>query len=281
MKKFIGAHVSVLGGVSNAVRHASNLKATAFSFFIKNHRQWKVDSLSYKAISTFQNACKHYGYMSKQILPHSSYLINLGHPTYEGIKKSREAFIDEMQRCQQLGLHLLNFHPGSHLKQISENNCLIRIADSINLALEKTCNVTAVIENTAGQGGMVGFRFEQLAEIIYRVDDKNRVGVCIDTCHAFSAGYNLCNVSSCVDTFKQFDDIIGFFYLRGLHLNNTMVSCGSRVDRHYNLFGGKIGEAVFSWIVTDHRFNEIPIILETIDSKLWLKEISWLKSLSA
>ncbi|AHF76475.1 putative endonuclease IV [Sodalis praecaptivus] len=279
--KFIGAHVSVAGGVDRAVARAHDLKATAFALFTKNQRQWKAAALTTETIDNFRAACERYGYASRQILPHDSYLINLGHPTRDGLEKSREAFIDEMQRCEQLGLSLLNFHPGSHLQQIAEDECLARIADSINLALEKTQGVTAVIENTAGQGSNLGFRFEQLAAIIDRVDDKNRVGVCIDTCHAFAAGYDLRTASACADTFKAFADIVGFHYLRGMHLNDAKTDCGSRVDRHHSLALGKIGKTAFAWIMADKRFDGIPMILETVNPDIWPQEIAWLNALAA
>lgn len=279
--KFIGAHVSAAGGVDQAVARAHSLKATAFALFTKNQRQWKAAALTTETIDNFRAACERYGYSSRQILPHDSYLINLGHPTHEGIEKSRAAFLDEMQRCEQLGLSLLNFHPGSHLQQIQEDHCLTRIADSINLALEKTRGVTAVIENTAGQGSNLGFRFEQLAAIIDRVEDKNRVGVCIDTCHAFAAGYDLRTASACADTFQQFADIVGFSYLRGMHLNDAKTDCGSRVDRHHSLAEGKIGKTAFAWIMADKRFDGIPMILETINPDIWPQEIAWLQALAA
>ncbi|WMQ73298.1 MAG: Endonuclease 4 [Sodalis sp.] len=278
--KFIGAHVSAAGGVDRAVARAHDLNATAFALFTKNQRQWKAATLTTETINNFRDACEHYGYASCQILPHDSYLINLGHPTREGLEKSREAFIDEMKRCEQLGLSLLNFHPGSHLHQIAEDECLTLIANSINLALEQTQGVTAVIENTAGQGSNLGFRFEQLATIIDRVDDKNRVGVCIDTCHAFAAGYDLRTTSACADTFKAFADIVGFHYLRGMHLNDAKTDRGIRVDRHHSLGLGKIGKTAFSWIMADKRFDGIPMILETVDANIWKQEIAWLKALS-
>ena len=189
--KFIGAHVSAAGGVDRAVQRAHELEATAFALFTKNQRQWRAAALTPAIISAFRNACEKYGYSSAQILPHDSFLINLGHPQEEPLEKSRAAFIDELQRCEQLGLSLLNFHPGSHLNQIDEEACLKRIAESVNIALDKTRGVTAVIENTAGQGSNLGYRFEHLAAIIDGVEDKSRVGVCIDTCHAF-AGATIC-----------------------------------------------------------------------------------------
>lgn len=219
--KFIGAHVSASGGVANAPARAAEIGATAFALFTKNQRQWRAAALTPAVIDEFKAACRKHGYGPGQILPHDSFLINLGHPEPEALEKSRAAFIDELARCAQLGLTLLNFHPGSHLQQISEEACLSRIAESVNIALDKTEGVTAVIENTAGQGSNLGFRFEHLAAIIDQVEDKSRVGVCIDTCHAFAAGYDLRTEEDCEKTFAEFDRIVGFQYLRGMHLNDA------------------------------------------------------------
>lgn len=276
--KYIGAHVSAAGGVDQAVIRAHELEATAFALFTKNQRQWRAAPLSTEVISAFRSACERFNYQPEQILPHDSFLINLGHPEAEALEKSRAAFIDELQRCEQLGLTLLNFHPGSHLNQLDEAQCLQRIAESINIALDKTQGVTAVIENTAGQGTNLGFRFEQLAAIIDGVEDKSRVGVCIDTCHAFAGGYDLRTEEDCVATFAEFERIVGFNYLRGMHLNDAKSTFASRVDRHHSLGEGNIGKTVFSWLMKDARFDGIPLILETIQPAIWQDEIAWLKS---
>ncbi|QLK60550.1 deoxyribonuclease IV [Enterobacteriaceae bacterium Kacie_13] len=276
--KFVGAHVSAAGGVDQAVLRAHELEATAFALFTKNQRQWKAAPLPEDVIEKFKAACEKYGYQSNQILPHDSYLINLGHPVTEALEKSREAFLDELQRCEQLGLSLLNFHPGSHLMQIDEDKCLERISESLNIALAQTKGVTAVIENTAGQGSNLGFRFEHLAKIIDGVEDKSRVGVCIDTCHAFAAGYDLRTVEECENTFRHFSDVVGFEYLRGIHLNDAKSEFNSRVDRHHSLGEGNIGNTVFSWIMKDPRFDGIPMILETVNPDIWKDEIAWLKA---
>jgi len=276
--KFIGAHVSAAGGVANAAVRAAEIGATAFALFTKNQRQWRAAALTRATINEFKAACEKHRFGPGQILPHDSYLINLGHPVAEALEKSREAFIDEMQRCEQLGLTLLNFHPGSHLMQIPEDACLARIAESINIALDKTEGVTAVIENTAGQGSNLGFKFEHLAAIIDGVEDKSRVGVCIDTCHAFAAGYDLRGSEACEKTFAEFERIVGFQYLRGMHLNDAKSAFASRVDRHHSLGEGNIGHEAFSWIMQDARFDGIPLILETINSDIWDEEIAWLKA---
>lgn len=276
--KYIGAHVSAAGGVDQAVIRAHELEATAFALFTKNQRQWRAAPLTDAVISAFRAACEKYNYAPGQILPHDSYLINLGHPVAEALEKSRVAFIDELSRCEQLGLTLLNFHPGSHLNQIDEDECLKRIAESINIALDKTHGVTAVIENTAGQGSNLGFRFEHLAAIIDGVEDKSRVGVCIDTCHAFAGGYDMRTEADCVSTFAEFERIVGFEYLRGMHLNDAKSAFASRVDRHHSLGEGNIGKTVFSWMMKDSRFDGIPMILETVNPDIWKDEIAWLKS---
>jgi len=275
--KYIGAHVSAAGGVENAPLNAKTIGATAFALFTKNQRQWKAKPLTDESIIRFKENCSAAGYTADQILPHDSYLINLGHPEQAGLKKSRMAFFDEMSRCQQLGLKYLNFHPGSHLQKISEEACLARIAESINLALAQTHGVTAVIENTAGQGTNLGYRFEQLAAVIEGVEDQSRVGVCLDTCHSFSAGYDLVTPEGYEKTLARFDAVVGFSYLKGLHLNDGKRAIGSRVDRHESLGKGTLGLEVFRMIMNDPRFDGIPMILETPDDSLWAEEIRMLK----
>ncbi|QCI22021.1 deoxyribonuclease IV [Buchnera aphidicola] len=276
--KYIGAHVSSSGGLEKAVLRAVEIKATAFSFFTRNQRQWFSPLLKQEKIDTFKKFCIKYKFKPQQILPHSSYLINLGHPIDILLEKSRLAFIDEIVRCDQLGLIFLNFHPGSHLNKITEIDCLERISKSINIALEKTKNVIAVIENTAGQGTNVGYCFEQISMIINNINDKSRIGVCLDTCHLFSSGYDLRTLNDCENTFNKFNNLIGLKYLKGIHLNDSKKSFNSRVDRHESLGLGKIGTLAFKWIIRNKNFYNIPIILETINPSIWEKEIFWLRS---
>ena len=275
---YIGAHVSASGGVENAPKNAHAIGATAFALFTKNQRQWQAKPLTEEEIARFKAACSEYGYTAAQILPHDSYLINLGNPDDEALEKSRQSFYEEMRRCEQLGLDRLNFHPGSHLRVISEEESLDRIAESINLALERTKGVTAVIENTAGQGSNLGYCFEHLRYLIDRVEDKSRVGVCIDTCHSFAAGYDLRSAELCAETFAEFDRIVGFEYLKGMHLNDALKPRGSKVDRHTPLGEGLIGWDCFRYIASDPRFENIPLILETPDESRWAEEIATLKS---
>ena len=274
--KYIGAHVSASGGVELAPVHAEEIGANAFALFTKNQRQWVSKPLTSENIGLFKENCAKYALDARYILPHDSYLINLGHPEAEGLEKSRAAFLDEMQRCEQLGLQLLNFHPGSHLKKISIEECLDRVAESINLTLAKTKGVTAVIENTAGQGSNVGNEFWQLKHIIDRVEDKSRVGVCLDTCHTYTAGYDLVNEYDRV--FDEFDAVVGFNYLRAIHLNDSKKALGSRVDRHDSIGKGLIGLDFFKRFMQDTRFDDMPIVLETPDESLWAEEISLLRS---
>ena len=276
--KYIGAHVSASGGVENAIKNAREIGATAFALFTKNQRQWLAAPLSAQQIDTFRRLMAEAGYAASQILPHDSYLINLGHPDEDGLQKSRESFFEEMHRCELLGLDRLNFHPGSHLNRISTEGSLDRIAESINMALERSSGVTAVIENTAGQGSNLGFDFAHLAYIIDRVEDKSRVGVCLDTCHSFAAGYDLRTKEACDKTFEEFDRIVGFNYLRGMHLNDAMRPLGSRIDRHSPLGEGEIGWECFRYIMQDSRFDNIPLILETPNEELWPEEIAKLKA---
>lgn len=276
--KHIGPHVSASGGVANAPKNAMAVGASAFALFTKNQRQWFSSPLAQKDIDDFKSAVAESGIEARHILPHDSYLINLGSPDPEGLEKSRNSFLEEMQRCQQLGLTMLNFHPGSHLKQITPEVCLDRIAESINMALDRTEGVTAVIENTAGQGSNMGFAFWQLRYIIDRVEDKDRVGVCIDTCHTYSAGYDLKDDYDGV--WKEFDDVVGRGYLRAIHLNDTKKERGSKVDRHDSIGKGFLGMDFFSKIMEDRSLDEIPFILETPDENLWAEEISLLQSLA-
>jgi len=277
--KYVGAHVSASGGVENAPVNANAINAKAFALFTKNQRQWVASPLTEDNISQFKANCVKYGYMPDYILPHDSYLINLGNPEKEMLAKSRKSFFDEIKRCELLGLKLLNFHPGAHLNLHSIEDCLKLIAESINLTLEKTKGVTAVIENTAGQGSAVGNRFEHLSKIIELVQDKTRVGVCLDTCHTLTSGYDIKTEEGYEATMKEFDSITGMSYLKGLHLNDSKKDVGTHVDRHENLKKGVMGEGVFRRIMNDPRFDNMPLILETPDEKAWKDEISWLYSL--
>jgi len=278
--KYIGAHVSASGGVENAPLNAGQIGASAFALFTKNQRQWKSRPLSTDSIDAFAANLEAVNIAPRHVLPHDSYLINLGHPAPEARQKSRDAFLDELQRCNQLGLPLLNFHPGSHLRKIDEDRCLTLIAESINWALDRSQGVTAVIENTAGQGSNLGFRFEHLAAIIDQVEDQSRIGVCIDTCHTFTAGYDLRTTENCQQTFDEFDQLVGFHYLRGMHLNGSKVEFASRVDRHHSLEEGYLGMDVFRFIMGDTRFDDMPLVLETINPDIWSQEIELLRGLA-
>lgn len=271
--KWIGAHVSAAGGVENVPVNAKEIGAHAFALFTKNQRQWTAKPLTQENIDGFKTRCKKYGYSPECILPHASYLINIGNPKPAAWKKSRNALLDEMQRCEQLGITMINVHPGAHLKQISEQECLKRIAEAVNELHQETNSVTIILENTAGQGSNVGYRFEHLSEIIDQVEDKSRVGVCIDTCHAFAAGYNIKNEFCFNQTVLELKQLFGKQFLKGLHLNDSKRELGSRVDRHVKLGEGEIGWHPFRMIVNEPFFDEIPLILETPDMKNWATEI--------
>jgi deoxyribonuclease-4 len=294
MAKFVGAHVSASGGVDNAPLNAMAIGAKAFALFTKNQRQWVAKPLETKTIDAFQQNLEASGILPKHILPHDSYLINLGHPEVEKLEKSRDAFIDELERCRILGLDRLNFHPGSHLTKISKKDpeymdklmqaelgCLDVIAESLNRAIEATAdsNVKLVIENTAGQGSNLGYKFEHLAHIIDKVEDKSRVGVCIDTCHMFTAGYDIRTREAYDETWDTFDKVVGSVYLMGMHINDSKPPLGSRVDRHHSLGQGEIGWDAFKFIMNDSRMDDIPLILETIDESIWSEEIKALYAL--
>ena len=277
-KKYIGAHVSAAGGVQNAPLNAHQIGANAFALFTRNQRQWFPKPLADKEIEAFRQNVRDLGFLPEMILPHDSYLINLGAPDEENRTKSRGAFNDEMKRAELLGLKLLNFHPGSHLNKISESDCLAYIAEGVNIALERTQGVTAVLENTAGQGSNLGFRFEHLAEIIDRVDDKSRVGVCIDTAHTLAAGFDIRTESGYFDMMEALDKIVGLQYLKGFHLNDSKKDLGTRVDRHEVLGEGFVGMTLFEALIKDPRTDHMPLILETPDPDRWAAEIELLRS---
>lgn len=277
--KYVGAHVSASGGVENAPINAEKIGAKAFAFFTRNQRQWVSKPFEDKNIELFKSRCEELGFSPNHILPHASYLINLGHPEKESLDKSRAAFLDEMTRCEQLGLNRFNFHPGSHLNKVDVDKCLDTIAESINITLAKTNGVAAVLENTAGQGTNLGFSFEHLAHIIDKVEDKTRVGVCIDTAHALAAGLEIRTKEGFKSTFDSFDEVVGFKYLRGMHINDSKKDVGTRVDRHDSLGDGVMGMDLFSLIMNDSRFDDMPLILETPNTDIWADEIKLLYSL--
>ncbi|NTW82457.1 MAG: deoxyribonuclease IV [Chlorobiaceae bacterium] len=278
--KRIGAHVSIAGGIENAPLNAAGIGAKAFAMFTKNQRQWKAPKLSPESIDSFRINCMENGFSPGHILPHDSYLINLGSPEIDKLQRSREAFVEEMIRVERLGLSMLNFHPGSHLNGISVDECLRLIAESVNKALEATSSVIAVIENTAGQGSNLGFRFEQLAALIDMIEDKSRAGICLDTCHLHASGYDLGTVETVRRVFSEFDSVVGMRYLRGMHLNDARHPAGSKLDRHASIGKGTIGLDAFRYIMSSPSFDEIPLILETPDSDLWKEEIQLLYSLA-
>lgn len=277
--KYVGAHVSAAGGVSNTPIAASEINAKAFALFTGSSARWVSKAISDEEAELFRKNCEIYGYTPDVILPHDNFLINLGSPDSKKLAMSRKSFLDEMKRCEKLGLCMLNFHPGSHLNEIDEDACLDLIAESINITLDKTEGVTAVLESTAGQGSNLGFRFEQLARIISGVEDKSRIGVCVDTCHSHSAGYDFVSEEGYRQAWKEFDDTIGAGYLRALHLNDNKRTLGSRIDRHEKIGRGSLGLGFFRRLMNDPRFDDMPLILETPDPGIWKSEIELLYSL--
>ena len=275
--KYIGAHVSAAGGVENAPLNAAAIGAKAFALFTKNQRQWSSPPLREESIAAFRENCRKSGFAPEHILPHDSYLINLGQPDDAKRALSLAAFIDEMRRCDQLGLIRLNFHPGSHLNLIGEHHCLEHIAYGVREAVDTVPNVMAVIENTAGQGSNLGYSFEQLATLMELIDRPGRVGVCLDTCHAFAAGYDFSTKTSYDAVWNEFEQIVGFKYLRGMHINDTKKGLASHVDRHESIGKGLLGREFFELLMRDNRFDNIPLVLETPNMDLWPEEIAWLK----
>lgn len=278
--KYIGAHVSIAGGVENAPLNAHRIGATAFAMFTKNQRQWSAPPLAEASIAAFRANCEACGYQPAQILPHDTYLINLGQPEPEKRKRALSAFMEELRRCDALGLEKLNFHPGSHLKQVTIQEELKLIASSVREAVDTVPNVCAVFENTAGQGTNVGFSFEQLATILELTGRPERVGVCLDTCHAYAAGYDLATPEGYDAAFSEFERLIGFEFLRGVHLNDAKSALGGRLDRHSSIGKGTLGLSFFRRLLEDRRFDGIPLILETPDESLWKQEIALLRTFS-
>ena len=278
--KLVGAHVSAAGGVSKAPLNAAAIGAKAFALFVKNQLQWNAPPLSDKEADKFKKNCSELGYLPAHILPHNGYLTNLGSPDRAGLLKSRAAFLAEMRRCEQLGLVSLNFHPGSHKKLLSDDDCLKRVAESVDMSLDNTKGVCAIYEITAGQGGCVGHSFEQLARLIELASDRSRVGVCLDTCHMFAAGYDLRSTAAYTKTMKEFGSVVGFEFLKGMHLNDSRGRLGGHVDRHHNLGKGELGLGPFRMIMRDKRLDCLPLVLETSDQSLWEQEIAMLYSFS-
>lgn len=262
-EKLVGAHVSIAGGLHNAVAEALAIGAKAFGLFLRSQRQWNSKPLEDKAADLFKEACAKANFSPHSILPHGIYLMNCGSPDEETLSKSRSTLVDELQRCEKLGLCLYNFHPGSTCGKITVEESIDRIAESINLAHKETKYVVTVLENMSCQGNTIGGKFEELRDIIDRVQDQSRVGVCLDTCHAFAAGYDIASEKGFSQMMEEFDTVIGLKYLRGVHLNDSKGEIGCHLDRHENIGKGKIGVEAFQRLMRDPRFNGVPMILET------------------
>jgi deoxyribonuclease IV len=276
--KLIGAHVSASGGVDKAPERAKEIGAGGFAIFTKNQRRWDAKPLDESTITAFKKAMDEYGFAPQAVLPHDGYLINLGQPDTAKRKKSLNAFLDEAERVAALGLEYLNFHPGSHLGQISEEECLMIIADGINEVLDAVSGVTLVVETTAGMGNHVGYRFEHLAALRDLSTQPDRVGACIDTCHIFAAGYDIRTKEAYLETMEEFDSIVGLENLKGLHLNDSKGEIGGNLDRHASLGDGVLGWEPFQFFMEDSRIADIPCVLETPDTKRWAEEVKTLYS---
>ncbi len=273
----IGPHTSIAEGLHNALIRADELGANALGMFTKNQRQWKSKRLESEQIARFEQTMHSLHFTPDQILVHDSYLINLANPDDAKRRQSIDAFIDELSRVEQLGLKLLNFHPGSHLNQIEAEQALLLVAESLDIALDQTEYAIAVIENTAGQGSNLGSSLEELAFLYEHCRTKERVGFCIDTCHAHAAGYDLGSIEGFERTIERFDSLIGLDKLMGMHLNDAKAPAASRLDRHESLGKGTIGWPTFEHIAADARFAHIPLVLETIDTELWSYEVARLR----
>lgn len=274
----VGAHVETTGGVQNAPQNAHALGCASLAMFTRNQRQWSAPPLAESTVAAFRDSCARLNYGPGTILAHDSYLINLGNPDPAARLKSIDALLDEATRCEQLGIQLLNTHPGSHLGRTSDDECARTIADCINTIHARTSTVTLVLETTAGQGSWIGYRFEHIARVIERVRAPSRVGFCIDTCHIFAAGYDIRTKRGWNEMLQQASTIVGLDKLRGLHLNDSKHALASRKDRHECLGKGHIGLDAFKAIMRDERVAGMPLILETPDMDRWPEEIRMLKS---
>lgn len=272
---YIGPHVSISGSLSLAPKRAREIGASGFGIFTRNQRQWISKPLSDEEIALFKQSLEENGYTRDMVLPHDSYLINLGNPDEEKRKKSLDAFIEEERRVSQLGLRYLNFHPGSHVNQIDPDGCLSLIAESLSKAMEAVPDVEPVLEITAGMGSNMGSRIEELRSIIERCGNDPRLGVCIDTCHAFQSGYDLSEPKKAEAFFDELDGMLPG-RLKGLHLNDAKAPCGKHLDRHESLGKGQIGLDTFLWISEQRRFENIPMVLETPNETLWPEEVRML-----
>lgn len=267
----LGAHVSISGGIENAPLRGDELSCDTIQIFSKQQLRWKAKPLSEKEVAQYKENLEKSAI--KSVVVHDSYLINLGSPEREKLKKSRDAFLEEIVRAEYLHALGLVLHPGSHTNKISENDCVKLIAESITIMIDQTkgFKLKLLIENTAGQGFTLGHTFEHLAKIIEFVPDKNRVGICFDTCHAFAAGYDMRTEKAYTETFRKFHDSIGLDKIAVFHINDSKKGLGTGIDRHENLGYGCIGKDSFRFLVNDIRFKNVPMVLETPGGKEWFK----------
>ena len=276
-KLLIGAHTSAAGGAHLALLEGQEIGATTVQLFTSNQKRWQGREITEEDAALFQSTLQETGL--DKIMSHDSYLINLGSPDKEGLHKSRKAFKEELIRCQTLGITFLNFHPGAALDS-SEEECLNTIVASLE-EMEKTASggkTKILLETTAGQGSSVGYTFEHLDYIIDRVHKKISIGVCIDTCHIFAAGYDIRTEDGWKKMIHQFDEVVGIKHLQAFHVNDSMKPLGSRRDRHAPLGDGEIGWSCFKAMMTHPQTREIPKYLETPDGPpLWKKEIHKLR----
>src|ERR1051326_1675084 len=258
----IGAHESIAGGIETAFERGDRAGCRTLQVFTKNSNQWRAKPLSEEAIANYKTAASKS--TIRPVVAHDSYLINLCATDLSILEKSREAFIDELQRCNALGIPYLNFHPGAHMGA-GEEEGIKKIVESLNQAHEATqgFKVMSVLETTAGQGSAIGHRFEQLRAIIDEVDDPARMGVCIDPCHIFAAGYDIRSNEAYQKTITEFDQIVGLRRLVAIHINDSKKPLGSKVDRHEHIGKGEIGKEGFRCLMKDERLAQIPKILET------------------
>ncbi|KAF2151162.1 AP endonuclease [Myriangium duriaei CBS 260.36] len=286
-KYILGAHVSAAGGVDKAVNNAVHIGANSFALFLKSQRKWANPPLEDSVADTFHACCGTHSYaQSKHVVPHGSYLVNLAHTDKERTEQAYGAFIDDLKRCERLGIGLYNFHPGN-VQGVTRGEAIRHLAGNLNRAHKETKSVVTLLENMAAGGNVLGSTFEDLAETIELVEDKSRIGVCLDTCHAFAAGYDLRTKEALERTLEKLDKIVGLKYLRALHLNDSKAPFDSRRDLHANIGTGFLGLRAFHGVMNETRLEDLPIVLETPievydddgNPGIWAREIKMLESL--
>ncbi|AFN84125.1 DNA lyase/endonuclease 4 [Encephalitozoon romaleae SJ-2008] len=272
MAKLIGAHLSISKGIHTIQAQMESLGLDTCAIFLKSQRRYLAPPMREGVAEMFKARVLH----PEMIVPHGSYLINFGNPSL--VDKSMECLVDDLERCRSLGIKMYNMHPGSD-KTRDKTGCLRSISHNINKALSRVQDITILIENMAGQGNVVGSTFEELRDIIEKVEERERIGICLDTCHLFGAGFDITTEERFAEVMERFDRIIGLKFLKAMHINDSKEALGSRKDRHESIGKGMIGGKAFRFIMNSGVFDNIPLILETPDPGKYKEEAGFLRNL--